>query len=103
MSIVLSLYPEKFGYSLGGYSHRERCRAPDRKKLVKKRMKKLRRKNYWRMRDISIIVFISSTTNFDYIVNKINIAYSHREIFMKAAKDNSDILYIETVKQGCEI
>jgi hypothetical protein len=26
--------PEKFGYSLGGYSHRERCRAPDRKKLT---------------------------------------------------------------------
>jgi hypothetical protein len=24
MSIVLSLYPTKFGYSLGGYSHRER-------------------------------------------------------------------------------
>jgi hypothetical protein len=24
--------PEKFGYSLGGYSHREHCRAPDRKK-----------------------------------------------------------------------
>jgi hypothetical protein len=39
--IVLSLYPEKFGYSLGGYSHRERCRAPDRKKLVKEKMKKL--------------------------------------------------------------
>jgi hypothetical protein len=27
--------PETFGYSLGGYSHRERCRAPDRKKLTK--------------------------------------------------------------------
>jgi hypothetical protein len=32
MSIILSLYPKFFGYSLGGYSHRERCRAPDRKK-----------------------------------------------------------------------
>jgi hypothetical protein len=39
MLMVLSLYPKKFGYSLGGYSHRERCRAPDRKKLVKERMK----------------------------------------------------------------
>jgi hypothetical protein len=29
--------PEKFGYSLGGYSHRERCRAPDRKKSTKGR------------------------------------------------------------------
>jgi hypothetical protein len=55
------------------------------------------------MRDISIIVFISSTTNFDYIVDKININYSHRELFMKAAKDNSNILYIEKVKNGCEV
>jgi hypothetical protein len=27
--------PETFGYSLGGYSHREHCRAPDRKKSTK--------------------------------------------------------------------
>jgi hypothetical protein len=38
MSIYfLESIPEKFGYSLGGYSHRERCRAPDRKKLTKGR------------------------------------------------------------------
>jgi hypothetical protein len=71
--------------------------------LVKEKMKKLRWKNYWRMHDISIIIFISSTTNFDYIVDKINIDYSHREIFMRAAKDNLNILYIETVKQGREV
>jgi hypothetical protein len=29
--------PEKFGYSLGGYSHRERYRAPDIKKSTKGR------------------------------------------------------------------
>jgi hypothetical protein len=29
--------PENFGYSLGGYSHRERYRAPDRKKSTKER------------------------------------------------------------------
>jgi hypothetical protein len=29
--------PKKFGYSLGGYSHRERCRAPDRKKSREER------------------------------------------------------------------
>jgi hypothetical protein len=29
--------PEKFGYSLEGYSHRERYRAPDRKKSTKER------------------------------------------------------------------
>jgi hypothetical protein len=37
MSIFLSLYPKKFGYSLGGYSNRERCRAPDRKKSTEER------------------------------------------------------------------
>jgi hypothetical protein len=29
--------PKNFGYSLGGYSYRERCRAPDRKKSTKER------------------------------------------------------------------
>jgi hypothetical protein len=29
--------PKKFGYSLGGYSHRERCRTPDRKKSTEER------------------------------------------------------------------
>jgi hypothetical protein len=33
--------------------------------------------------------------NFDYIVDKIKIDYSHRELFMKVKKDNSNILYIE--------
>jgi hypothetical protein len=37
MSIFFSLYLKKFGYSLGGYSHRERCRAPNRKKLTEER------------------------------------------------------------------
>jgi hypothetical protein len=37
MFIFLSLYPKKFGYSFGGYSHRERCHAPDRKKLTEER------------------------------------------------------------------
>jgi hypothetical protein len=36
LSIFLSLYPKNFGYSLGGYSHRERSRAPDRKESTKK-------------------------------------------------------------------
>jgi hypothetical protein len=36
-SKFLSLYPIFFGYSLGGYFHRERCRAPDRKKSTKER------------------------------------------------------------------
>jgi hypothetical protein len=29
--------PEKFGYSPGGYSHRERCCTPDRKKSTEGR------------------------------------------------------------------
>jgi hypothetical protein len=29
--------PKKIGYSLAGYSHRERCHAPDRKKSTKGR------------------------------------------------------------------
>jgi hypothetical protein len=37
MFIFLSLYPKKFGYSLGGYSHRERCRARDRRKSTEER------------------------------------------------------------------
>jgi hypothetical protein len=39
--------------------------------------------------------------NFDYIVDKID--YSHLELFMRVKKDNSNISYIETVKQGCDI
>jgi hypothetical protein len=38
MSIVFEPIPEFFfGYSLGGYPHRERCRAPDRKKSTERR------------------------------------------------------------------
>jgi hypothetical protein len=40
MSIVFEPIPEKkIGYSLGGYSHWERCRAPDRKKSTERRRK----------------------------------------------------------------
>jgi hypothetical protein len=37
MSIFEPITEKKFGYSLGGYSHRERCRAPDRKKSIEER------------------------------------------------------------------
>jgi hypothetical protein len=49
------------------------------------------------------IDYLSSTTNFDFIVDKIKIDYSHRELFMSYLKNNSNILYISTVKQGCDI
>jgi hypothetical protein len=36
--------------------------------------------------DLGIIGYISSTTNFDYIVDKIKIDYSHRELFIRVKK-----------------
>jgi hypothetical protein len=35
---ILSLYPKNFGYSLGGYSHREHCCAPDGNGLTKRKI-----------------------------------------------------------------
>jgi hypothetical protein len=71
LSILLSLYPKNFSYSLGGYSHRERCRSPDRKKSTKEKAR-----------------------NFGSIANKINIDYSHWEIFMKVKEDKFGKLHI---------
>jgi hypothetical protein len=34
---------------------------------------------------------------------KIKIDYSHRELFMRVKKNNSNISYIPTVKQGCNV
>jgi hypothetical protein len=53
---------------------------------------------------IGVIDYISSTTNFHFIVNKIKIDYSHRELVMRSLEiKNSNILYILTFKQGCDI
>jgi hypothetical protein len=57
----------------------------------------------WWTSGLGAIGYISSTTNFDYIIDKIKIDYSHRELFMRVKKDNSKNLYIGTVKQGYEI
>jgi hypothetical protein len=38
---------------------------------------------------MDIIGCISSARNFGYIADKMNIDYSHRELFMKVRKDNS--------------
>jgi hypothetical protein len=73
----------------------ERCRQ--------KKDEKLWWKTSWWTSDLGIMGYISSTTNFDYIVDKIKIDYSHRELFMRVKKDNSIISCIETVKQGCDI
>jgi hypothetical protein len=72
--MFLSLYPKNFGYSLGGYSHREK--EVDRKKT----------KRY-----SGAIDYLSSATNFDFIVNKIKIDYSHWELFMKLSKGTTQI------------
>jgi hypothetical protein len=36
LSIFFEPIPKNFGYSLEGYSHQKRCRAPDRKKSTRK-------------------------------------------------------------------
>jgi hypothetical protein len=41
LSIILSPYQNFFGYSLGGYSHRERCHAPDKKIMDERKSKEL--------------------------------------------------------------
>jgi hypothetical protein len=43
----------------------------------------------WWTNGLGAIGCISSTMNFDYIVDKMNIDYSHRELFMRVKKDNS--------------
>jgi hypothetical protein len=53
--------------------------------------------------NIGAIDYLLSTTNFDFIVDKIKIDYYHWELFMRVWKNNSDILYIPTVRQGCNI
>jgi hypothetical protein len=104
MSIVLSLYLNKFGYGLRGYSHRECYRASDRKESTERRRVEVDNKEPadGQMVLVQSVVFCQQM-NFDYIVDKINIDYSHRELFMRVAKDKSDVLYIESVKQGCKI
>jgi hypothetical protein len=37
----------------------------------------------WLTSDIGTIDYLSSTTNFDFIVDKIKIGYSNRELFMR--------------------
>jgi Zn-finger domain-containing protein len=41
------------------------------------------------MRGLDVIGCISSARNFGHIVDKMNIDYSHRELFMKVKKDKS--------------
>jgi hypothetical protein len=106
MTIVFCAYTrkKKIGYSLGGYSHRESCRAPDSNKSTERRRVEVDNKETsWWTNGLGAIGCISSAMNFDYTVDKINVDYSHRELFTRVVKYNSDILYTKLVKQGCEI
>jgi hypothetical protein len=47
-----------------------------------------------------VIDYLSSTAIFDFIVDKIKIDYSHRELFIGYLKNNSNICHILIVKQG---
>jgi hypothetical protein len=55
-------------------------RAPDKKAVLRKKLTERRRR---RRSNIGAIIYLSSTTNFDFIVDKIKIDYSHRELFMR--------------------
>jgi hypothetical protein len=47
------------------------------------------KKQSWWTRGLDVIGCSSSARNFGYIADKMNIDYSHRELFMKVKKDNS--------------
>jgi hypothetical protein len=99
MSIFLSLYPKNLAIASGATPIGSAVAHPIERSR-QKRDEKLRLKTNWWTSDFSIIGYIS---NFDYIVDKIKIDYSHQELFMRIKKDNSIISGIETVKQGCDI
>jgi hypothetical protein len=54
-------------------------RAPDKKAVLRTKSTERRR----RRNNIGAIDYLSSTTNFDFIADKIKIDYSHRELFMR--------------------
>jgi hypothetical protein len=53
--------------------------APDKKALLRKKSTEKRR----RRNNIGAIDYLSSTMDFDFIIDKIKIDYSHRELFMR--------------------
>jgi hypothetical protein len=77
LSIFLSLYPKNFGHSLGGYSHRERWA-----------------RTRW-------YLFLSTETRKMKEQSGSSITPIGSNLFINLS--NSNILYSETVKQGCDI
>jgi hypothetical protein len=85
LSIFLRLYPKisaiasgatPIGSAVAHPIERSRQKGGESKLVIKSKL-------------IDIIGCISSARNFGYMVNKIDITYSHREICMKVKKDNS--------------
>jgi hypothetical protein len=54
-------------------------RAPDKKALLRKKWTERRKGR----NNIGAIDYLSPTTDFDFIIDKIKIDYSHREVFMR--------------------
>jgi hypothetical protein len=92
LSIFLSLYPIFFGYSLGATPIGSAVAHPIERSRQKGRREVEtgdKGKSWWTW-DLGIIGCLSSARNFGYIADKINLDYSHRELFMKVKKDNSN-------------
>jgi hypothetical protein len=104
MSIFFSLYPKNSAIASGATPIGSAVAYPIERSQQKKGEKlKPMIKNQLVTSGLGAISCISSAMNFGYIVDKMNIDYSHRELFMRVKKDNSNILHIETVKQACDI
>jgi hypothetical protein len=85
---ILSLYPKNFGYSLGGYSHREHWSCT---------------RWQWITLSKKINRLPLSTNNLRLHCRQNSIDYSHRELFMIIwKKNNLNILHISIAKQGLQ-
>jgi hypothetical protein len=102
LSILLSLYTNFLAIASGAtpigsvVTHPiERSRqkeGAESKLVIKNKLMDMRFRHNW----LHLV-----RRNFGYIANKMNIDYSHWELFIKRITQKK--LYIESVKQGCEI
>jgi hypothetical protein len=88
LSIFLSLYPKISAIASGATPIRSAVAYPiGRSRQKEGEESKLVIKTSWWTWGLDIIGCISSARNFGYIADKMNIDYSHRELFMKVKKD----------------
>jgi hypothetical protein len=90
LSIFLSLYPNFLAIASGAtpigsavahpIERSQQTKGGESKLVIKNKFMHMRFRHNW---------LYLSARNFGYIANKVNIDYSHREIFMKVKKDNS--------------